>query len=442
MVTIRRDATPTVLDVIENYLGSPPSPEALSKLSFSELQDFGEVHAEFARAQSSEQIPEGANFIGGWIGALWSDPVLRPDLSKAILYYSRLLVLDPLADFFDDRSGLPPTRPIRVSRPEDRQFNVLESGPKLWSGAGSMNSFAGDADAALARFAAIVMNLYSLEPLIRSGVVVLRSQWPTIVRESISLQTSVRHDVQSPSMQEFAREAASAEDSLQVWDNLRGGAMTLSGGPVHPKDLPWETQHIFYYLAKTLAVADAANAQYVPATERDLELLRRKTATTVRSPFPSSYLEQVTRVIVPSFEVPIREAVAMRQSADGFEEWRNRLELIRRDGESEDIDSLRERIEMELRPAIRAAKDEVRKSSLLGTFKETRNDVIFTTGIAATTAAISGGSPVVAGGAAIASGAVAWLRRAYGQRSAAASQAVMAVLVKGSAKYTKETLRE
>lgn len=422
---------PTPLDVLENALGSRPTATQLRKLSIAEIDELAGLLRELSDAQSGEKIPGGASFLGGWLGSLWSEPALRADLGKSLLYYSNLLVLDPLADYFDDRASLPKTHSIRVRRPEDRQFNIVTSGPELWSRQGTFQELRSSPEDAIGHFALIVENLYSLEALIRSGVVVLRSQWPTLAHRSEALATSVRHDIRSKELQALARESASSEDAFHVWDNIRGGTMSF-GGAVAGSDEPWETQHVFYYLAKTLAVADAAGAQYVPATERDLALLRLKAKTSAGERYPRSFLDELARVVVPTFEVPIREAVAMRLSSSNFEDWRSKLDLIRRAGVDDSIEDLRARVRQELRPAIHSVETELRRTSALSTLDKAGADFLFTGGIAAATALATGGNVAASVGGAAASGILTWLRRAYAQRSPNGAEAVLAALVRGS----------
>jgi hypothetical protein len=426
---------PTVLDVIENHLGSRPTYEQLSLLSIPEVDELADLLRELSEAQSQDEIPGGASLLGGWLGAgsLWSEPTLRGELGKSLLYYSNLLVLDPLADYFDDGSRLAPSHSIRVRRPEDRKFNVVTSGPSIWSRHGTYLELRERPEEAVARFGQIVVNLYSLESVIRSGVVVLRNQWPTIARRSEALATSVRRDIRSKELQALARQPASAENAFAVWDHMRGGMMTF-GSAALSSDEPWETQHVFYYLAKTLAIADAAGAQYVPATERDLQLLRLKAVSAAGSYRPSGFFEEVARVVVPSFEVPIREAVAIRQSSANFADWRSKLDLIRRAGAEDNAVDLKQRVQDELRPAVRSVEAELNRTSGLSLLDRAGADFLFTSGITGAAALVSGGNIPVAVGAAGVTGIVQWLRRAYGQQPTDGAQAVLAALVRGSKK--------
>jgi hypothetical protein len=424
---------PTALDVIENALGARPKPEQLRKLTMAQVEDLSGLLADLSDAQSESTIPGGASLVGGFLGAFWGDPSLRDDLGKALLYYENLVVLDPLADFFDDRSSLPVPRAIRFRR-TDGQYNTLTMGPDSWSRQNSFAALREDPKEAVGRFANIVSNLYSLDPLIRSGVVVLRSQWPTLARRADSLATSVRHDIRSREMQSLARQPSTAEDAFPVWDNMRGLSMRLNSGTINRSDEPWETQHIFYYLAKTLAIADAAGAQYVPSTERDLQLLRAKANTAVGTVHPAAFLDEVARVVVPSFEVPIARAVEMRKSSENFDDWRSMLNQIRRAGPATDAAELRERVEDGLRPTVHRVEAELTRGSALSLLDKSAADFVFTGGIAGIAAVASGGNPAVAVGAAASAGVITWLRSAYGQKSPTGAEAVMAALVQRTKK--------
>jgi hypothetical protein len=433
MIVTNSYGSATVLDVLENALGSRPTPEQLRKLTVLEIAELAGRLGELSEAQSEEDIPGGAAFVGGWLGTHWSEPFLKDDSGASLLYYSKLLVLDPLADYFDDGSRLPTTHPIRVRRAGDSLFNVVTSGPAIWSRNGTFLELKSDPQAAANRFASIVENLYSLENLIRGGIVILRSQWPILYNRRDSLASSVRHDIRSEEMQSLASQRVASGEEFAVWDNLRGLSLTFSRG-VAPSDQPWENQHVFYYLAKTLAIADASGAQYVPSTERDLELLRTKANAVVGLAHPGQLLHEIARVVVPSFDVPIKLAVKLRVSSANFQDWRSSLDRIRRAGANDTPAEMRDRVQDELRPAIRAVSAELNRTSGLRSLNKLGADVIFSGGLTVAAAIASGGNPYVAAGAAGATGIVGWIRRAYSPQSQGGSAAVLSTLVRGTKK--------
>ena len=76
----------------------------------------------------------------------------------------------------------------------------------------------------------------------------------------------------------------------------------------------------FFFLAKTIAIADQAGAQYVPPEETDLNLLRCKLESIgkgshVQARPKPGLLQEVARVLVPDFDLDAKTAVAMRRSA-------------------------------------------------------------------------------------------------------------------------------
>jgi hypothetical protein len=422
-----RGSTPTVLDVVENALGARPTDDQMRKLSLNELSDLRERLSELWEAQSDQKTAGDSYLVGDWVHAYWSEPTMRQALSDSLLYYSQILVLDPLADFFGDQSSLPEMRPIRYRR-NDGQCDSLSRGPKFWSAHGfdGMQQSSRDAAASVAR---IVSNLYALEAPIREGILVLRSQWPTLRQRAQQIATSVRHDIKSPDMQRLARVlSTSAADALPVWDNLRGGQVSLAG-PVHPADDPWQPEPEFFYLAKTLAVADAAGAQYIPSTESDLQFLKAKVNTGLARQHPGGLLREVSRILVPSVDVPIERAVEMRQSSQDFEDWRSSLNELRRSSAADSSAELREHVEDILRPRARAVERELQRTSPSASFRAAGAELAITGAVGMVSAGVTG-EGYISVGAGLGAGALTWLTRAYTRDRPGGADAVLATLIK------------
>lgn len=162
--------------------------------------------------------------------------MLRRDLSDALLHYPRLLVIDPLADFFSDGHGLPPLWRTRYRR-RDGQSDIVETGPGLWRDQDTYERLRADEGSAAERFASIVANVYSLASPIRAGIVVLRSQWPTIRETAQQLATAVRLDTRNANLQAYLDVANQSE--VHIWDNIRGMQITMDR-PVGRADAPFE----------------------------------------------------------------------------------------------------------------------------------------------------------------------------------------------------------
>lgn len=417
----------TILDGLEEALGAKPVRAEVLKLGRVELDQLAGALGEFWRYQAEELIPEGASLIGGWRSAYGSEPTFREDLSDSLLYYPKLLLLDPLANFFDDRSSLPEPRGIRYLR-RDGVYNTVQAGATIWSRAGSYESFREEPGVAATRFASIVDNLYALEGPIREGVTVLRSQWPILERRRAQLEAAVRHDVGSRDMQDFISSIPVDQIGLTAWDDLQGLSVSLDG-PVRPADEKWRAEPFSYYLNKMLAVADAFGAQYVPASEVDLALLRLKVVTGAHREHPGGMLREISRVVVPSLEVPIRQAVAVRKSSDDFEDWRSALRTIQRDAAADSPAELRERVEDVLQPRVNKVRHDLEKSSLKDLVISDGADLVidaalgFSVGIAAQ-------EPLWGAAAGAGSGVLQWIRKAYTRPKPSGADAVLATLLR------------
>lgn len=254
-----------------------------------------------AAAQATAQVPKGAVYPGGWLAGNWHEQLFRGELTLALLYYPALLVHDPLADFFfRDYGSLPPTRELR----ERRNRMTISGGPAVWGQAVSYEGMRSNPDAVLDYLVKVITFLVDAAPLLRSSALITRSQWPTILDRSQALMTSVRNDVRSREMQSAVAGAAAAGDPVPTWDNIRGLNVLPVGG-LRASDEPWQWQHEFFYLAKTLAVADAVGATYAPPTNGDLAVLRVKVAQAQRAVVgdrqPRELLAEVLACSYPTF---------------------------------------------------------------------------------------------------------------------------------------------
>lgn len=417
-----------MLDALQDALGAKPERSELATLSVSEVAAIGERLEEFWRQQADEPIPGGGSLIGGWRSANSSEPAFREDLSDSLLYYPKLMLLDPIADFFHRANTLPEPRGIRYRR-RDGQDNTVIAGARLWSSHHTFESLRVEhPDLAASRFAAIVDNLYALEKPIRSGVTVLRSQWPILERRRTQLEAAVRHDVASPDLQAFIASIPPDTVGLTVWDNLQGLQISADG-PVREADERWVAEPFFFYIDKMLAVADAYGAQYVAANEQDLELLRRKVTVGLHRSHPGAMLREVADIVVPSVDVPIRQAAAIRANSSDFDDWRSALRTIQRDGSADTPEVLRERVEDTLRPRVNQVRRELESSSLKELVRRDGVDLIIdgAFGMAAT---ILTHDPIATVGATVGAGITQWILKAYTRPKPSGADAVLATLLR------------
>jgi hypothetical protein len=420
----------TVLDVLEGFFGATPDEAAVRALNQREIEDLGDLALQSADATAAAPAPDGTVYPGGWLAGNWHEQLFRGDLTMALLYYPRLLVQDPLADFFSsDVGSLPPARELR----ERNGRMTVSAGPAMWALAATYAGMRSDLDAVRSYLARVINFLNDVAPLLRSSVLITRSQWPTILHRSEALMTSVRHDVRSSQMQAAVANALAASDPLPSWDTIRGLNVVPSSG-LRDSDEPWRFQHEFFYLGKTLAIADAAGATYAPPTESELELLRVKANQAGRAAVPGrqplEMLAEVSRVLVPDFKLDARTAVAMRTSEDAFDDWHRELRSLARAPEGP-VEELRERVEDALLPQVRRVRRATdRSATMRQALKDTTATTLISGAVAAGAAGLGSGEPVIGGAAAAVGGVLQWAWKAYRPPSLGGADAVLASLIR------------
>src|SRR5664280_752946 len=422
----------TVLDVLEGFFGAVPDEAAVRALNQQQIEELGDLVVQSAAVTAAAAAPEGTVYPGGWLAGNWHEQLFSGHLTLALLYYPRLLVHDPLADFFfRDFGSLPPTKDLH----ELHGRMTVSSGPAMWARDAAYDGMRGNLDAVRSYLARVITFLVDAAPLLRSSVLITRSQWPTILHRTQPLMTSVRYDVRSAEMQAAVASAAAAGDPVPSWDTIRGLNIAPASG-LRASDEPWQCQHEFFFLAKTLAVANAAGATYVPPTEPELDLLRVKVTQAGRAAVggrqPLEMLAEVARVLLPDFQLDAHTAVAMRNSEDAFDDWQRGLRSLAHAAEGP-VQELRERVEDELVPKVRRVRQAADRSSVMRqALKDTSATTVFSAAVAAGAAGLAGGNPVIQGGAAAVSGVLQWAWKAYRPPSLGGSEAVLATLIRGT----------
>lgn len=423
----------TVLDVLEGFFGGIPDEAAVRALDQHDIEELGDLAVQSAAAQATAQVPKGAVYPGGWLAGNWHEQLFRGELTLALLYYPALLVHDPLADFFfRDYGSLPPTRELR----ERRNRMTISGGPAVWGQAVSYEGMRSNPDAVLDYLVKVITFLVDAAPLLRSSALITRSQWPTILDRSQALMTSVRNDVRSREMQSAVAGAAAAGDPVPTWDNIRGLNVLPVGG-LRASDEPWQWQHEFFYLAKTLAVADAVGATYAPPTNGDLAVLRVKVAQAQRAVVgdrqPRELLAEVARVFVPDLQLDARTAVAMRTSEEAFDDWHRGLRSLARATDNTTAEELRGRVEDELLPKLRRVERAVDRSAIARqALRDQAATMLITGAVAVGAAGVAGTNTLIGGAAAAASGAIQWAWKAYRPPSLGGEDAVLASLIRAT----------
>ncbi len=167
----------------------------------------------------------------------------------------------------------------------------------------------------------------------------------------------------------------------------------------------------------------------MPSTEVDLTLLRRKVTVGVHRAHPEAMLREVSRVAVPSIEVSVRQAAAIRKSSSDFEDWRSALRSIQRGASADSPDELRQRIEDELRPRVNRVRRDLESSSLKELVRSDGTDVIID-GALGFSVGFATNEPLWGAAATVGSAVLQWIRKAYTRARPTGADAVLTTLLR------------
>ncbi len=425
--------------MLREYFGDLPTAADLDHLSIEQIEEIGHLLTSSARTSAGSAVPAGTYYPGGWLAGSWNYPAFGPELTTSLLYYPRLLLHDPLASFFfDDFDSLPATRELRTEgNLRGSHIASIQSGPQLFARHGMFNREPDHEHSSREWFKHIVLNVTKLAPLIDSQILILRDQWPVIISRRESLETSVRHDVRAPQMQAAASAGEAMDPPSARWDNIRGMNVAPGGMKFRAADEPFVHQDQFLYLAKSLALADDAEATYAPPTDADFSLLRAKLALAVGKQsrvgrHPSEVLTEVSRLLIPDLELDLSTTVEVRRDEDSFDDWRRSLSSLARDARDDDPETLAARVEDALIPRIHDIKKATSKSATL------RQHIVpdgSSMVVSAAAGALTAGLPGAAIGAVVgaaATGVVGWLMKAYQPSALSGRDTVLARIVRGT----------
>lgn len=403
----------TILDVIEGFFGEHPKPGDATKLSREQIVDFGERAVESANAQPMEFNSMGAEiasdsdaynpvYPGGFLSSWWSSKTMTRELRSTLLYHPQIIVNDRIADFFGLQriNDLPELRPRKIRLPDGHKATG-ERGPRLWAGSTTYAGRKDDLNFIREWLDGELQDLAIMAPLLRSGAVITRSQWPIILENNQSMLSSSRHDVSSANMVGVAQRLTDQDSvGITAWDNIRG-ARVRGSWERGPED-KWSWQPEFYYLAKCLAYAYATGSTYIPGNTPDLLLLRNKIkevaaklpvqiTDTMSGDGATTLLSEVGKLVLPDVDVDMKTLVKIREDNDSFEDWRRFLRGLERDSRGLTHNEIKEMIAGETSSLILQTKNYKANSGLKDKFVGGAVEVGINVGPALGLAATTGG---------------------------------------------------
>lgn len=418
----------SILTVLRNFFGAPPSPAQLRKLNRQEIEELRDLVLQFSEAAEPSNTAD-AIYPGSWLAGNWLSPPIRLELHQNILYHEALVTHDPIADFFGvQERWFPEFRPIRAANGS----MSIESGPHLWNQQLSYEAMQDSLDDIRGFLGHMIPYLFELGPLLDNGILLPRPQWKILKERQQALFASVRHDAKNSDMVSGTSKIINELGPLPIWDNLNGLHVQMNQ-PIREADKRWEWQYEFYQLAKQISFADKYGTTYIPQSASELELLRLKITQLTRkqetTPRPTT-LAEITRFVLPDLELPAQTAIKIRQDEESFQEWKETIRKIDRDSGTDSPNELKQRIEDTLAPISREIDKLSRRASLKKFASQDAVSAVLTSVGTFAAATAAGIPPVDATLPAAVGGVLGWLGKMFLPTKLAGSARVLNSLQK------------
>jgi hypothetical protein len=392
----------TILDVLENALDGELTAERAASLAPRELGALSEVLEEYYAAWEPPTPAAGElrAYPGGWVAANYTAPEAKSLLATTLLYFHTILIHDPVGEWFDRRRAIlkspPPVRYRNRAKVQGAQAHLMRFDGYHYT--------RDEPERTREQLRWMLPMLSDFAPLIRAGIAIPFNQLGILVDRQTGLLTAVRHDVTDDELMRRIREPidlppVTADFSRGLHLDLRG-----AGGPVPGDESKSVVQNPSYYLNKTLAIADAASARYIPPSATDFALYARRLQRTSqelsrRANLDLSVAAGLSRTELPLLEeLDLRTLVELRRTEEAFEAWRTQLRTAVRQIESgPETEQFKEEAKEVLEDCLSAVAADVRRaqsrSHLLRASKREMT-INLTTGVA-----VAGGAALLGAGA-------------------------------------------
>lgn len=361
----------TIVHVLENALDGDLSATRVEQLSQREIDDLYDAVNLFYEEWEGE-APQDALLrvhLGGWIARMASAGLARDLLNSALLYAHEVVIYDPVAAYFEPRRHLLRKLPII----KGAAANVDGAAVNQEATAGYIR-FKNDLAAHRSHLGLAVEQVAALAPLIKQGVALPVPHLRLTLARQEQIFTAVRHLLRD---EDYIRVVSSPVDRP---------AITQDDGPnVHIQVRPrtkadQRLQHYgdpAYYLARTLALAEASHAAYLPPSATEWAIYEQRLRMLGKTLQRRDRLELTVAPAIVASEVPyltgLSPATLLAARADGeaFEMWRRALRRATRviqaspaDGQAF-VDEARQILEDELTEVASEVQRETQKSRVL-----------------------------------------------------------------------------
>lgn len=427
-------ADATIVDVLENALDGDLTKQRAESLDLQAVESLRAVVLQFY--DSWVPRPPAKNsfrvHLGGWVASAASGGTAKDLLQAATLYAHQVVIYDPVAAYFE------PRRPnLRTFRPVQGQGLNSEASAVHIESTGGFQVDPPNLEQHRSSLAIAIPQVATLAPLIKTGVVLPVPHLKLALQRQEKIWTAVRHLLADDDFREIVD--SPIDRPALTWDRgIRPQFLT------HPRRrvdaLIQQYGDAAYYLARSIAVADAAYASYLPpsATEwaiYEQRLARMGEALGRRKRIDLTVAPALSQSKLPYFcGLSDLDIVGARSDDESFEKWRASLRSATRAITSlpANSESFAEEAREVLEDSLGPAADEVRRmTSRSATLKRNLRPL----GLTMATGAAGAGGEVVLGGAASAAvavgvtGMLGWLADSLFPPSLSGSNAVLAHLI-------------
>jgi hypothetical protein len=408
---------PTILDVLENALGDEISAGRAERLSIQEVDElYASVNA-FYDAWDPPLAPQDTLrvHLGGWIARSGATGTARDLLNLALLYAHEAVIYDPVAAYF--QHGLRKLRPLPTI--QGPGLNSRADWVRVEASAG-YEIFEGNLEAHQSHLALAFERIAQQAPLIRSGVAIPIPHLRMVLQQQDSIFTAVRHMVRDD---DYRSLLANPIDRAPLMRDETTGVRIQVQPRTRADAVMQEAGEPAYYLARTLALAMAADASYLPPSATEWAIYEQRLGVLQRS-LPREERQHLHVLpALASCSLPFLQGLdpktvaAVRSNEEAMDDWRGALRRATRNisalpstGETFAAEA-RDVLADELGPVAREVERATRRSAVLSdSFKGDAINWTCGAAVAGLGTAIVGLSPAAVPLTA-ATGIVRWLAR-------------------------------
>jgi hypothetical protein len=432
------NTAPTIVDVLENALDGDLSAQRARRLSMTEVRSLREVVLQFYDAWVPRPPPEDALrvHLGGWVASAASEGIAQDLLHASVLYAHETVIYDPVAAYFE------PRRPsLRSFRPVQGRGLTAEASAVHLERTGGYEANPDSLDGHRSSLASAISQLATLAPLIRIGVVFPVPHLKLALQRQEKIWTAVRFLLADGDY--LALVDQPVDRPPLTWDQGMH-AQILTQPRTKADALIQQYGDAAHYLSRSIAVADAAYASYVPPSATEWAIYQQRLNRLGEVLDRKQRLDLTVAPALVQSKLPYFKGLAdanllgIRSNEESFENWREKLRSATRQitslpGEGAPFaDEARDVLKDALAEAASEVREATSRSSAL---RRSARPVALTlsTGAAGIAGEVALGGGTAAFGALGITGMLGWLLESLLPPGLTGSKAVMAHLVHDSA---------